>query len=420
MQDQGKIKALYSGRFAYILSKDKHTAENDFKEILRKDNIKNRLSNTDEFHIENKHSLKENAAGEGGIYPRIRYKQQLLEKFNHFKFYFESFSMLYINGIMWIFAYIISNDKRAVENNFEEIIREENVKNKVIQTDELNIDNKFFSKGNVSDEEGLDPRIRNKQQLLEEFNHFKLYSKSISALYINGIRWIVRFIFIFTNNYRIVYEYYKARAIFFGMSYSFHENSVNKKIIDYINLIRLDNEIIFHSLKNSSIYRLLFLFFPLIVLIGFVITKHFSIRIVDSSCKEISKKMVVISKYGYVRYEDGMIPSTFAQKFGGIIQLEHWGLAHKKQEFWLIAKFAAEKDMWSLYPSKFKFADKCTYFDYVHKIISFIDEWYYGTGINRKCLKELFLNPTMQNYEQLKNKLDGISYYTFFIYQHGN
>jgi hypothetical protein len=132
--------------------------------------------------------------------------------------------------------------------------------------------------------------------------------------------------------------------------------------------------------------------------------------------------MVVISKYGYVRYEDGMMPSTFVQKFGGIIQLERWGMSHnhKKEEFWLIAKFAAEKDMWSLYPSKFKFADTDSYFDYVHNIILFIEKWYDGTNVNTACLKKLFLDPTMQNYNQLKNKLDGISHYIFFIYQHGN
>ncbi|MGR0480179.1 MAG: hypothetical protein ACTFAL_01910 [Candidatus Electronema sp. V4] len=278
------------------------------------------------------------------------------------------------------FAYILSNDKSTAKKYFEEILR---------------------------------GKETGSEQLLEEYNHFKLYSKSISALYINGIRWIIRFIFIFTNNYWIVYEYYKARAIFFGMAYSFHEDSVREKRVNYIDLIKLDIKIIFHSLKNSKIYMLLFLFFPVIALIGFVITKHFSVRIVDLSCKEIPKKMVVISKYGYVRYEEGMMSSTFVQKFGGIIQLERWGVAHKKEEFWLIAKFAAEKDMWSLYPSKFKFADDDTYFDYVHKIIIFIEKWHGGTNVNPerlKYLKKLFLDPTMQNYKQLKNKLDGISH----------
>ncbi len=118
----------------------------------------------------------------------------------------------------------------------------------------------------------------------------------------------------------------------------------------------------------------------------------------------VAHQVVVISKYGYVRHEDGMISSTFAQKFGGIIQLERWRVAHKKEEFWLIAKFAAEKDMWSLYPSKFKFSDKNTYDEYVHKIILFIEKWYDGTGAKSKFIKTLLLDPTMQNYEHLKSK----------------
>jgi hypothetical protein len=53
-QNQGEIDALYSGRFAYILSNDKSTAEKYFEEILRG---------------------KETGS------------EQLLEEYNHFKLY---------------------------------------------------------------------------------------------------------------------------------------------------------------------------------------------------------------------------------------------------------------------------------------------------------------------------------------------
>ena len=128
-------------------------------------------------------------------------------------------------------------------------------------------------------DEVVEDRIHEKIELVEEYKHYKLFSKSISWLYINGIRWIVRFFYNIFNFYWMPYDYYKARSIFFGLSYEFHEKNVFKEKINKFSLFKIDIKIIKESLKYSKIYVLLFPFFPLVLILGYVLSYHFTVII---------------------------------------------------------------------------------------------------------------------------------------------
>ena len=106
-------------------------------------------------------------------------------------------------------------------------------------------------------------------------------------------------------------------------------------------------------------------------------------------------------------------------KFNEFIQIEKY-LSRGDKINWLLAKFSAEKNMWKKFNSDFKFGDDNTYEDYIKKLVSFVERWNHGTGTVPKFANQLLMNPTIENYIELKDKIEDIDSYTWFAYQHGN
>ncbi len=221
-------------------------------------------------------------------------------------------------------------------------------------------------------------------ELLEEFNHYQLFIWSLAGVYVNGLRWIVRALYAVTNKPWLIYDYYKARSLYFGLSYEFHEAHVGSPNIKHLNLFTLDLKIIYLSGQNSFVYLFFLLFFPLVWLIGFVITYHFTSRVCDTSSGE--PKEINISKHGYVGIEKNRNMTPALKKIGKLIQIEHY-LNKGNHIQWMLEKYRAEKHMWTKFDRIFKFGVTNTFDEYVNQYVRFVDSWFGGV-LPRKYMIE--------------------------------
>ena len=217
------------------------------------------------------------------------------------------------------FAYLIGLEVSKARNQFSTVVRKRN-----------------------SDHKGL----------TEEYRHFSLYMRSLAGLYINGLRWITRLLYTVTNSAMIAKDYYKARSIFFGMAYRFHEDEVHKDSQSMIDLIRLDMKIVVRMLNVSRIALVFFLLFPLVVFVGWFISAHFTTRVCDRTSGE--PKEINISKFGYVGLDSESEPHPLLVHFGRIIQIESY-FKRVDHFLWMHAKAQVEKEMWNRYGRDFHF-----------------------------------------------------------------
>lgn len=252
-------------------------------------------------------------------------------------------------------------------------------------------------------------------ELNEEYNHCKLFLWSIAGLYINGLRWVVRAIYMISNISCIVHDYYKARSIYFGLSYDYHEKYVGSSIKNLKELLTIDMKIIFLSLKNSRIYLLFLFLFPLIWFIGLIITYHFTVRIRDNSTED--PKEINISKHGYVGIEQNRKSNPFSKKIGQLIQLENH-INRGNHVSWMMQKYYAEKEMWKKYGNLFSFGSTNTFDEYVNQYVRFVDLWF-GCVMPRKYMINLMKKP--EEGINIPIKYDkGLKCFAWFAYAHGN
>ena len=167
----------------------------------------------------------------------------------------------------------------------------------------------------------------------------------------------------------------------------------------------------------SRVYLLFLIIFPFVVFVGFVISFHFALRVRDHSSDE--PKEINISKFGYVGIKKDQSQSSALARFGVLIQVETY-LNKGDKIKWLLAKFRAEKEMWSLYEKTFKFGVLNTYEEYTHQFVRFVDLWFGGGSGTRKYKLELFRSPSFDKYIELKDNLTDLERDIWFVYSHGN
>lgn len=254
-------------------------------------------------------------------------------------------------------------------------------------------------------------------ELTEEYQHFRLYMRSLAGLYINGLRWVVRVIYSVTNSSMVAKDYYKARSIFFGMAYRFHEDQVNGESQSLIELARLDIRIIARMLFVSRIALLSFALFPLVVLVGMVISAHFTTRICDAASG--SPKVINISKFGYVGLDSEKKTHPLIVQFGKVIQIETYfrDVNHFR---WMHSKALAEREMWDRYGSDFHFGCSNTFEEYVRQYVRFVEHWFGMTGITPITMIRYLLKPGDGIPKDLLDQKEALRYYAWFAYAHGN
>lgn len=280
------------------------------------------------------------------------------------------------------FSYVLGNDREMTLTDFEKIVRK-----------------------------GADGSV----DLLEEYNHFKLFLWSISGLYINGLRWIVRLLYNITGCQWFPFDYYKARSIFFGLSYEFHETNVGNKDFDLKKLIFIDLKVIRLSAINSRLYLLFLLFFPMIWFIGLVISYHFTTRVCDHNSDD--PKETNISKFGYVGIEKNKEESLLLRKVGSLLEIESY-FNYGSHIDWMLSKYLAEKLMWTKYQRDFKFGHQNSFDEYIEKYVHFVNIWFGGVILPKHMIK-LMRNPERGNNIPLKYK-KGVECFAWFAYAHGN
>jgi hypothetical protein len=157
--------------------------------------------------------------------------------------------------------------------------------------------------------------------------------------------------------------------------------------------------------------------FPVVALVGLIISLHFGVRIRNRSGSGPIE--IIISKYSYVGIEKNrQVNPALAGIFEKLIQLENY-IRQGDPYLWLLAKFSAEKEMWSIYESRFRFGETNTFDEYVRKLIIFIEMWFGDTGCTPKYAKQILSNPSITSYSILK-EMPGSEHYIWFSYQHGN
>ncbi len=197
----------------------------------------------------------------------------------------------------------------------------------------------------------------------EEFYHSRQVARSITGLSLNGFRWLSRIYWLLTGNRYFVGQYYLMRSIFYCFAYDILEKDAKKKensnnLSNYPNVIKRIKVPLFHIAKmdfyiilewlyniNFLLVLLYILTLPLIFIIGFVITKHFTLNVNRiSSNGEIHTHLISNQSYVSDITENAEKKST-SWKIGTYIQPEYWATKLRGEiifEDWVIEKFASE------------------------------------------------------------------------------
>ncbi|WP_321470912.1 hypothetical protein [Halarcobacter sp.] len=245
----------------------------------------------------------------------------------------------------------------------------------------------------ISMEERKKIEFQKYEEIQEEFLHHIIFQKNISSLFINGFRYITRLIWRLFENKKIVKLYYEYRTLFFFIMYAPQEKIVNElidsrlfvklkklqwssepkkltlkdfqyqfnwfcknsnvntnqffKLLNY-DLKYLKLLIKFTKYQNSNYISLfiLFLISPILILIGFVITKFFTIILYEKNEHTNTYEHKYISKYGVVK--DLNREKTIKSKIGEVIQFEKFikkinNFDEKLQNIkWMMIKFESE------------------------------------------------------------------------------
>ncbi|EIJ36946.1 hypothetical protein [Thiothrix nivea] len=197
----------------------------------------------------------------------------------------------------------------------------------------------------------------------EEFYHSRQVTRSITGLSLNGFRWLSRIYWLLTGNKYFVGQYYLMRSIFYCFAYDILEkdagekeknnnltdnrNTTNKIKIPLSHIARMDFYVVTEWLYNINLLLMLFyiLAIPVLFVIGFVITKHFTLNVnrVSSNGKIYTH---LISNQKYISdITESVDEKTTSWRIGTYIQPEYWAIRLRGEiifEDWVIEKFASE------------------------------------------------------------------------------
>ncbi len=291
------------------------------------------------------------------------------------------------------------------------------------------------------------------EEIQEEFLHHVIFQKNISSLFINGFRYITRLIWRLFESKKIVKLYYEYRTLFFFIMYAPQEKIANELIdnktynINTNQFFKLLNDnlkylkllIKFIKYQNSNYINLfvLFLISPILILIGFVITKFFTIILYEKNEYTNIYEHKYISKYGVVK--DLNREKTIKSKLGEAIQLEKVikkinNFDEKLQNIkWMMIKFKSEGAVYDFIEENKKdlnldydlsiFEDFDTY---SKEIVSLAFVW--SDIIKKEDLETQFINEissgilfnSSKSLETLIKNNPDLNRVVEFFYMHGN
>ncbi|GEM_PF-6455941 len=197
----------------------------------------------------------------------------------------------------------------------------------------------------------------------EEFYHSRQVTRSVTGLSLNGFRWLSRIYWLLTGSRYFVGQYYLMRSIFYCFAYDVLEKdaeekersnnlNINQIVSDtakkpLIRIAKMDFHILLEWIYNinSLLIFLYMLIIPVLVIMGFVITKHFTLNVnrFDANGK-IQTHLISNQKYISDITENTEKKGT-SWKIGTFIQPEYWAIRLRGKVFfedWVIEKFASE------------------------------------------------------------------------------
>ncbi|MDD2774818.1 MAG: hypothetical protein PHU06_02565 [Gallionella sp.] len=204
------------------------------------------------------------------------------------------------------------------------------------------------------------------ESIKEEFVHSRQLSRGLVGLSLNGFRWITRIIWLLTNNRYLLERYYEMRCIFYSIAYDTFENDASiflgdgKEMSEFISrplaffkkYIREVDVIVFREwlLNCPAIFMIIYVIFVIpFSIIGFVITKHFTVYIY----KRDDGNHVIAHLISNARYVSEITESLENKEASGgvqkilgmIIQPEYWAMKLRGRvtfEDWIVTKFMTE------------------------------------------------------------------------------
>jgi len=313
-----------------------------------------------------------------------------------------------------------------------------------------NINNTFNA---ISIGEEKKVKLQKYEEIQEEFLHHKIFQKNISSLFINGFRYITRLIWRLFESKKILKQYYEYRTMFFFVMYAPHEKIVNElidnqqyniSINQFFKLLNHDFKYLkllikFTKYKNSNYINIfiLSLIFPILIVIGFTITKFFTIILYEKDEDTNIYKHKYISKYNIVK--DLNRKETVKSKIGKAIQFETIikkinNFNEKKQNIkWMIIKFESEGEVYDFIKKNKRDLnldyDLSIFEDfsvYIREVVSLAFVW--SDIIDREDLEEQFIHELLRaillkdpkSLENLLKNNSDLNRVVEFFYMHGN
>ncbi len=198
----------------------------------------------------------------------------------------------------------------------------------------------------------------------EEFEHSRDFCRSYVGNTLNGVRWLLRQFFIYFPFPWPVQAYYKLRFIWFALVYDLLEDNA-KKIqtekekknssipheptrIQIRALLKVDLSVMKVMREMLPLESAIFLLVsPLCFLLGYVLTRHFTIFVYATDLGRIVE-------HGRTKYTSSTVEHKGLTRFArfAIWLMQHeWMLARRPwiQTRWVILKFRAEYAMYSNY-----------------------------------------------------------------------
>lgn len=232
----------------------------------------------------------------------------------------------------------------------------------------------------------------------EEFYHSRQVSRSLTGLSLNGFRWFCRVYWLVTNKRYFVRKYYLLRSIFYCFAYDaleqdaakkeHDENSIeplkeiahdssghssfknikpityteteadlsrdsehlplkSKKSLPLLYIAKIDFLILSEWIRNINLLFIVFYIslLPVTILVGFVITKHFTISVnrMDSHGNLFTH---LVSNQIYIsNITESKERTELSWRIGTYIQPEYWAIRLRGDvcfEDWIMEKFSSE------------------------------------------------------------------------------
>lgn len=287
-----------------------------------------------------------------------------------------------------------------------------------------------------------------KLSVYEEFYHSRLFLYCNTGLVLIGIRWLIRFLWLFFRSRDSVIWYYKMRAIFYAIMYPIHESIVeeyfeSKKSLKFIKnndstnkeiLKKADNYIKNKWIQNISLsyVLLVMMLWPILKWIGWILSRDFTVISQEFKNGILYEKnhpvSGIINKAGSIGNEN----ANLTERIFNFIKIDT--IKHNTfidDWYWMLLKFRAEHDIWntvvdiSKYHTRTRQTFTNSFNEYISNIIGFVTEWVELKDvtpniilvriINKSISKKLLLKPPL-NWENQPQLIKLIN----FFHLHGN